>query len=164
LKERIMTKWTIAVAVVAVAAVVGVRAQSGGGMGKDKGKIDKPMSKEVTYTGCVAAGTKAGTFLLNNMTSDMDMKKDAMGKDTMAKDTMPSSMMFMGTAVDFSKHVGHKVSVTGTMEKMDGMAETNTMATPDTMAKADAMAKPGAMTTMHMMVTSMKMMATSCGM
>jgi hypothetical protein len=151
-----MTKWTVAVAAVAVAAVVGVRAQAGGDT-RGKGKMDKPMANAMTYTGCVAAGSQPGTYMLTHMASDMGMKKDTMGKDAMAKDTMskdamPSSMTLLGTKVDFSKHVGHKVSVTGTMEKMDGMAKT------------DAMAKSGAMSGMSMMVTSMKMMGTSCGM
>ena len=148
-----MTKWTFAVVVVAVAAAaVGVRAQSGGNTGMEKGKMDKPMANAMTYTGCVAAGSEPGTYMLTHMTSDMVSQKDTMGKDTMSKDAMPSSMMLMGTKIDFSKHVGHKVSVTGTMEKMDGMGKT------------DAMAKSGTMSGMGMMVTSMKMMGTSCGM
>jgi hypothetical protein len=152
-----MTKWTFAAVVVAAAAAVGVRAQSGGNTGMEKGKMDNPMANAMTYSGCVAAGSQPGTYLLTHMASDMGTKKDtmgkdAMGKDTMSKDAMPSSMMLMGTKVDFSKHVGHKVSVTGTMEKMDGMGKT------------DAMAKPGKMPGMGMMVTSMKMMGTSCGM
>jgi hypothetical protein len=147
-----MTKWTVVVAAVAVAAAVGVRAQAGGDTGMGKGKMDKPMAKAMTYTGCIAAGSQPGTYMLTHMASDMGMKKDTMGKDTMSKDAMPSSMTLMGTKVDFSKHVGHKVSVTATMEKADGMAKT------------DAMAKPGTMPGMSLMVTSMKMMGTSCGM
>jgi hypothetical protein len=147
-----MTNWTFAVVAVAVAAAVGVRAQSGGNTGMEKGKMDKPMANAMTYTGCVAAGSQPGAYMLTHMTSEMGSHKDTMGKDAMSKDAMPSSMMLMGTKVDFSKHVGHKVSVTGTMEKMDGMATT------------DAMAKSGTMSGIRMMVTSMKMMGTSCGM
>jgi hypothetical protein len=134
LKEQIMTKWTILAAVVALAAAAGVQAQSGGTMGMDK--MEKPMGKAMTYTGCVTAGAQPGVFMLTNMMSDMGMKKDA----------MPTSMMLMGTKVDFSKHVDHKVTVTGMMD-------------PEAMKKMDPMTKAST----GMMVASMKMVGTSCG-
>src|ERR671915_275875 len=49
-------------------------------------KMDQ-MAKDQTYTGCVAAGTMAGTFTLTHITAD-HMGKDAMKKDTMAKGPM----------------------------------------------------------------------------
>ena len=151
--------WSVALLVaVVLPAVVG--AQSGS-MAKGE-KMDKMEMKEATYTGCIAAGTTAGTFVLTHVADDHmgkdamkkdAMKNDGMKKDTTAKDTMAATTMpLMSTSVDLGKHLGHKVSVSG-MEahgKMDAMGK-------DTMAK-DAMAKDGPAFT----VKSLKMIAASC--
>ncbi|HEV3063441.1 MAG TPA: hypothetical protein VGY48_34680 [Vicinamibacterales bacterium] len=58
-----------------------------------------------------------------------EMKKDEMKKDTMSKDGMgknamaPATLSLMGSSVDLNAHVGHKVSVTGSLahEKMGAM-------------------------------------------
>jgi hypothetical protein len=120
-------------------------------------KMAKPMGKEKTYTGCIEAGTATGTYSLTHATADMSMGKDAMmKKDDMKKDTMGKApmgndaMMTMAIeskSVDLSKHVGHKVSVTGTESAM-------AMAKPDAMGKA----MPA------LSVASIKMVAASCGM
>jgi pentapeptide MXKDX repeat protein len=142
-------KWMISSAVmVAVALSVGVRAQSGGAMAKDD-KMDKMETK--TYTGCVAAGADTGTFTLTHVMADDHMgkdamkkdamkkdtmsndtmskdamKKDSMGKDNMAHDTMTSTTMTVSSkSVDLAKHIGHKVTVTGSSgpDKMDAMGK-----------------------------------------
>lgn len=72
------------------------------------GKMEKSAAK--TYTGCVAAGETSGTYTLTHATSSQDaMKKD----DAMGHDDMGKTLALEGKNVDFSKHVGHKVSVTG---------------------------------------------------
>jgi hypothetical protein len=86
------------------------------------------------------------------------MKKDAMKKDTMAtdgmsKDTMaPKTWSLASSSVDLSKHVGHKVTVTGSpaQSKMDAMGK-------DAMAK-DAMGKSAPV----FAVTALKMVDASC--
>ncbi len=115
-------------------------------------KMAKPMDmgKEKSYTGCIEAGTMAGTYKLSHgemaMMKKDAMKKDAMKKGTMGKDEMGMSMGLMSKNVDLSKHVGHKVTVTGMDDKM-------------AMGK-DAMGKD-----MHgFSVTALKMVAASCGM
>ena len=110
----------------------------------------KAMSAEKTYTGCLAK-SDTGVFSLTHaadaMTKDA-MSEHAMGKDTMGKETMGKDAMAKGTTakdsmmknsmagdsmamalelsskrVDLSKHVGHKVSITGTDgEGMSGKA------------------------------------------
>jgi hypothetical protein len=65
-----------------------------------------------------------GAMKKDTMAKDM-MTKDTMAKDTMSKDGMaPTSLMLTGTSVDLGKHVGHKVSITGSSshEKADTMA------------------------------------------
>ena len=118
-------------------------------------KMAKPMGKEKTYTGCIAAGEMAGTYSLTHVTTEMGMGKDAMkkdmAKDTMAKDAMakPMTMTIESKTIDLAKHVGHKVSVTG----------------PDS-AMGKGMAKPDAMgkNMPAWSVTSLKMVAATCGM
>lgn len=120
-------KFTTALAAVAVctgAFVVAAQASQG-----TMGKMDKPAAK--TYTGCIAAGQTTGTFTLTHA-AEAGMKKDAMSKDAMAHDMAEKTLALEGKNVDFSKHVGHKVSVTGndassTMGKPDGMASSNGM-------------------------------------
>lgn len=114
-------------------------------------KMAKPMGKQKTYTGCIATGDMAGTFTLTNAMVEMAMggdamKKDTMGKDSMAKPAMAKPMSIESTSVDLAKHVGHKVSVTG----------------PDS---AMAMGKDSMGKGMPAWsVTSLKMVAATCGM
>ena len=112
--------------------VAGAAAQSGT---MDK-KSDKMMGKSMSMTGCVEAGTTAGSYMMTHMDmgkmskgkmSDDKMSKATMDKGKMDKGKMDNDkmgmsdkMMLMGTSVDLSKHVGHKVTVMGT-KGADGM-------------------------------------------
>lgn len=134
-----------------------------GAQGADR--MAKPMSHEMTYTGCIAAGPTAGTFSLTQIVADMgkdamgkdamakgEMKRDTMGKDAMAKDamgkeSMPTMLTLESKSVDLSKHVGHKVAATGSESSM-GMAK------PSGMEKS----------TPAFAVSSLTMIAASCGM
>jgi hypothetical protein len=152
---------SVAILVAAVSSVA-VGAQSGGTMAKGD-KMDKMEMMDANYTGCVEAASAAGTFMLTHvatvdrMGKDM-MKKDAMGKDDMATDTMakhgmshesmvPTTLTLTGSSVDLSKHLGHKVSLTGSLahEKMDAMEK-------GTMGKS----------TSTFTVKSLKMIAATC--
>lgn len=106
----------------AVMLAAGASAQSGGTMAEG--------AKTATYTGCIEAGGKAGTFMLTHAVADGAMGMDAMGKNTMAKDGMTKDAMtkpltLSGTAVDLSQHVGHKVSVTGSSSGKTGFVVTS---------------------------------------
>src|SRR5260221_7223467 len=103
--------WSVALLVAAVLPVA-VSAQAGTMAKGDK--MDKMEMKDATYTGCIAAGTAAGTFMLTHVADD-HMGKDAMKKDAMKNDAMKKDTMALTSAsVDLGKHLGHKVSVTGT--------------------------------------------------
>ena len=142
-----MKNWmTPALAILAVASMSHVAGA--------QDKMAKAMGKEKTYTGCIAAGEMAGTYSLTHLTAGMGMgkdtmKKDTMGKDAMGKDAMAKAMAIESKTIDLAKHVGHKVSVTGPDGAM-GMG----------MAKSDAMGKGMPAWT----VTSLKMVAATCGM
>jgi hypothetical protein len=127
-------------------------------------KMSKPAAAEKSFTGCVEAGTTAGTYTLTHVTADMGMAKDTMTHDTMKKNTMAKDAMAMApkmlslssSTIDLAKHVGHKVTVTGTMGAMaSSMAKMDKMAKPDQMGKT---AKDS------LTVTSLKMVSASCGM
>lgn len=154
-----MKSWTTpAIAILALAAMSHVtNAQSSGD------KMAKPMGKDKTYTGCIEAGTTPGTFTLTHAMADMGMGKDAMGKDAMKKDSMAkdamgkdamaATMAISSKTIDLSKHVGHKVSVTGGDGAM-GMSKPDAMAKPDEMGKG----MPA------MSITAIKMIAATCTM
>jgi pentapeptide MXKDX repeat protein len=157
-------KWSMSSVAILVAAVssVAVGAQSGGTMAKGD-KMDRMEMMDANYTGCIEAGSAAGTFMLthvataDHMGKDI-MKKDAMAKDTMTKDAMakdrmshesmaPTTLTLTGSSVDLSKHLGHKVSITGSLphEKMEAMEK-------GTMGKS----------TSPFTVKSLKMVAATC--
>lgn len=119
---------------------------------KDKTMDKDKMAKPMMVTGCVAAGSADGHYMLTN--------------GMMAGDTAGKSYDLMGG--ELKAHVGHKVEITGTLD--DGkMMGKHKMMSKDKMDK-DAMAKDkmskDAMHTaeMHNMlhVTSVKMMSATC--
>jgi pentapeptide MXKDX repeat protein len=150
-------KWMMSSVGVLVAVLsVSVVAQSGGAAANG-GKMDKMAMKDATYTGCIEAGMPS-SFMLTHLAADDHMGKDAMKKDTMKKDAMtkdgmsrdamaPTTWSLASPSVDLSKHVGHRVTVTGSpaQSKMDAMGK-------DTMAKTAPM----------LAVTALRMVAPSC--
>jgi hypothetical protein len=153
-------KWMMSFLAVALMTTwAGVAAQSGSSMNQDK-KMDgmaKTGGMDVTYTGCIEAAA-AGKFALAHAVEATDRmaaksmkepatKKNEMAMDTMKKDNMMSTTLTLSsTAVDLSKHLGKKVSVTGSLAPQ--------MASMD----KGAMAKePAALT-----VTSLKTVSRSC--
>jgi pentapeptide MXKDX repeat protein len=138
MKRSVMTGLLMACLSAAVAA------QSAGTM--DKGKASGSMHKmtdETTYTGCLEKGSAARTFVLTHASradamqhdsmksestktpsmkddamKDDAMKKDAMAKETMNHDMMTSTVSLASSAVNLNKHVGHKVTVSGSADAM----------------------------------------------
>jgi len=123
--------WSAAIAIVVAAAAVG--AQSGKEMDKSMMGDKAPTS----YTGCVESVNHGGSYLLTHPTEDHHL---GMGHDdTMKKDPalamkdesassgmhgdhmMPSSLVLAGHS-GLKKHVGQRVTVTGSVSKgsMDG--------------------------------------------
>lgn len=100
----------------AVLAVAGVMAAQSA-----PGKTDKPM----TYTGCVAPGKTAGTFMLTNV-----MMGDGTAKEpATTEEASPKELVLSSTTVKIEPHRGHKVTVMGPtmMEKTEKMMETKMM-------------------------------------
>jgi hypothetical protein len=130
-----------------VCAVAAVQAAQTGSMDKDKAKAETTAATAakkgaVTMTGCVAAGTEPGHYMLT---------KAAKEGETAGATT--ASYALMGG--ELKPHVGHKVEVTGTLDAK-GMSK-------DSMSK-DTMAKETdkAMGTSTLHVKSVKMLAATC--
>jgi opacity protein-like surface antigen len=68
-------------------------------------ELQPTSANSATVTGCVARGTATATYMLTNITKE----GQATARDAVQRMTVALS----GTDVDLSKHVGHRVSVTG---------------------------------------------------
>ena len=148
------------IAMTAVAALgVTIHAQHPAG-GHDQTAKQNAKQKTTTLTGCVAAGTEPGTFTLTNVTREAaaTTKSAPAGTSGTAKPIV-DSVMLMGSKVDLSKHVGHKVSVTGTPSDHAASGDHTKTEKPGDHAKVPPTGTAQTMLT----VTSLKMVATSCG-
>ena len=141
---------TIAALCLGVACSVPVAAaQSGGAMADDKMAKQSP----VTVTGCVAEGTMADHYMLNNamVSTGGMMKNDAMGTD------QPASFALSGG--DLKPHVGHKVEVTGTMGTVPRERKGDSPQTEKDKMSPMAESAPKAAT---LKVKTVKMLASTC--
>lgn len=103
-------------------------------------KKDNMSGKTMSMTGCVAE--KYGKYMMMNKEH-------------------PDGVQLMSSE-DMKAHVGHKMKVTGTMDKMDSMSG-DSMKSDDKMSGDDKM-KHDNMGKMGMKVSSMKMMSDQCDM
>lgn len=132
-----MKRMMLILAAAVMATWTGVSALSADSMSQDKtmDSMAKMGGMDATYSGCIEA-TGAGKFTLAHAvaetgsmaaesTKEPAMKKNEKAMDTMKKDGMMSTTLALSsTAVDLSKHVGHKVSVTGSLApKMASMGK-----------------------------------------
>lgn len=111
---------SLAAACAMVAAASAVAAQSA---------AQKP-DQQMTYTGCVAPGKMAGTFMLTNVIAGDGMAKEKPPASAAEKKEMPpKELTLSSTTVKIEPHRGHKVTVMGPtmMEKKEKMMETKMM-------------------------------------
>jgi hypothetical protein len=151
-----MKKTISTVAVVAISMAVSAAAA---GVSQDSiPYLQRPAAvnaPSVTLTGCVARGTASDSYTLAEEKKADEKKAEATTPDV----AMPAALVALaGTEVDMSKHVGHKVEVTGSYASGDAVAGTAgtdrpaASATPETAKKA----------TKTFTVKSLKMVAASC--
>ena len=97
--------WSVALMIVVVLPVAA---------GAQKAKGEK--GKDSTYTGCIEAESTAGTVMLTHLAADQ-MGKDVGKKAAKGKKDkpVPKTIILTSAALDLSKHVGHEVSVTGSV-------------------------------------------------
>jgi hypothetical protein len=122
-------KRMLSAAIVIVAASAAVGAQSG--KATDTSVMGDTIT--VTYTGCVEAVNHGASYVLTHLTEDhqtgmghdgkmkkdsgMAMKDGSPSSDMQHGDEMMASSLLLAGASDLKKHVGQKVTVTGSVSK-----------------------------------------------
>lgn len=116
-----------------IAFMIAIGASAAAVAGEQASTSMKQPMKEMTsvYSGCIQAAEQDGAFVLTHVTSGrmdamqhsarmghdaMTPKSDALAADQDGGMTMSSVVTLTGRS-DFRKHVGQKVSVTGTFSK-----------------------------------------------
>jgi hypothetical protein len=145
---------TTCLAITMVAMAIGLSAPTRG-VSQDKiPELQRPrpdFAMSTTVTGCVAQGTTTDTYVLTNVTRDLE--------GTVKAATKPLTLVLSGSDVDVGKHLGHKVSVTGwdiTANRAMGAAGASKPAT-ESIVKETGGKVPGVFT-----VKSLKMISASC--
>ena len=139
--KRVMAMMCVAT----VCSAAAVMAQSTTTMDQDKMKHDKMMKGMVMVTGCVADKDSMGHYMLNHAMMS--------GMPETTTGSMAPMMSYMLSGGDLKAHVGHKVEVSGMMEK----------AKPGKMDKmGDKMKMDDKMMSDTLKVKSVKMLAASC--
>lgn len=108
------------------------------------------MTNEKSYTGCIEAGGMAGSFTLahavlqpaggevmkgtsgmkaGEVSRDKGSSMASTKRDAKSKGDGSLTLSLSSTMIDFSKHVGHKVTVTGTDNEMASTARAFTVST-----------------------------------
>jgi hypothetical protein len=132
---------------------------------KDQTAADKKMKEAtVSVTGCVAQGADATHYVLNNATMTPAAKTGTASKEMPADHPMMSYTLNGG---ELKPHVGHKVEVSGTIEKESMGMDAGKMGTMSDKSKpgaADKMGKTGSteMASGALKVKSVKMLSTTC--
>jgi hypothetical protein len=125
--------------------------------------LPMPLSiaaQSATVTGCVAHGTAADTYLLTGGVRDVEPMAPSV---PMAEEgSKLETLLLTGSDVDMSKHVGHKVSVTG-MDITAADRPVGTSGAIDAKPGTDSsMTKTGAKAPAGFTVKSLKMISASC--
>ncbi len=79
---------------------------------------------KVTLTGCLEAGTEPNTYILANATSSAAQGSSRNAAPSEMARAENSYVLVPESGIDLSKHVGHRVRVTGNMEE-GGMSGTS---------------------------------------
>ena len=159
-----------AVATMMTGLVVGASAQ-GVTMPKDtmakSDSMGMAKSAPTNYTGCVEAGTTAGSYILTHLSADAAMTKDSMGKDAVKADAMKKDAMTKDAMKDTMAKDGMKKDAMKDGMMKDAMMSEHLMLTgtavnlqPHVGHKVTVTGK-GA-DTMSFAVSAVKMVASSC--
>jgi hypothetical protein len=147
MKRQLLVCFGLAVCV--AWAIPGVRAQGA--------SQDAQKGKATTVTGCLEKGADANSFVLREMASDEAAKGAAAGAAGSAA-AKSYHVTTSDASLKLAGHVGHRVSLTGTVEEMAGKSAAGAQpGTAGTTGTAGAKAASP-----HLTVTSMKHIAPTC--
>ena len=111
-------------------------------------------AKTTSVTGCLAKGADATTFTLSDAmpaTADKEQSKES----ATSSEKRTYVVVVKDTSLKLENHVGHKVTLTGTVdESAGGAAKTGAPAATGTSGKGGAMP--------NLSVTALKMVSPSC--
>jgi hypothetical protein len=114
-------------------------------------------AKATTVTGCLAKGTDSTSYVLNDAMPATAASKEASKETAKSAEMKSYVVMVKDASLKLDNHVGHKVTLTGTVEEM-AFSPAPGGAKPS--ATAGTAGKAGA--SQHLMVTSMKHVAATC--
>ena len=113
---------------------------------------DTQKAKTVSVTGCLAAGADAKSFTLNDAMPAAAEKEQS--KEAPKSSEMKSYKVTADDSLKLTSHVGHKVTLTGTIGESAGAASPGAAGTSGTAGGA----KPAASLT----ATALKMVSPTC--
>jgi len=113
---------------------------------------DTQKAKTVSVTGCLAAGADAKSFTLNDAMPAAAEKEES--KDAPKSSEMKSYKVTADESLKLTSHVGHKVTLTGTLEEGAGGATPGPAGTSGTAG--------GAKSAASLTATSLKMVSPAC--
>jgi hypothetical protein len=143
---------------VGVGLVVGLASWAANDVQAQAAAAQDTKAKATTVTGCLAKGTDANSYMLNDATSGAaaSAAKEVSKEPAKSGEMKNYVVMVKDASLKLDNHVGHKVTLTGTVEEM-------------AFSPAPGGAKPGASAgttgkagSAHLMVTSMKHVAPTC--
>jgi hypothetical protein len=110
-------------------------------------------AKTTSVTGCLAKGADATTFTLSDAmpaTADKEQSKES----ATSAEKRTYAVVVKDTSLKLADHVGHKVTLTGTIESAAGAPKAGAPEATGTSGKGGAMP--------NLSVTALKMVAPSC--
>lgn len=116
---RMMTSLTVALS---LSCAIALQAQEV----KSRTTVKADNAKTVTYTGCVATGTEAQSFILDHVVPIGQTTRTITGTTGSETTTTTTYALIPGEKVEFQQHVGHKVQVTGVLLSGDMKTKTKT--------------------------------------
>lgn len=144
--------------------VVSLASWAGAGAQAQGATQDAKKGKPTTVTGCLAKGTDASSYVLNDAMPGAAAKEQS--KEASKSAEMRSyHVMAKDSSLKLADHVGHKVTLTGTVGEMGGESATGTPKTGavgSTGGAAGATAGGKGASMPHLTVTSMKHVAATC--
>ena len=137
---------------VGLGLVVALVSWAGSGI-QAQGAAQDAKAKTTTVTGCLAKGADATTFTLSDAmpaTADKEQSKEA----ATSSEKRTYAVVVKDTSLKLADHVGHKVTLTGTIDESAGAPKAGAPEATGTSGKGGTMP--------NLSVTALKMVAPSC--
>ncbi len=135
MKRMLTALWLPMALSIAIAAGAAPQQSDQNQSGQSSGSWDQSgqsgqsgMEHKVSLTGCLQSGTDPNTYILTNATSSSaktSKKRSSQAPNEMAR-AENSYILVPENGIDLSKHVGHRVRVTGSIEEGSGSSSGTT--------------------------------------